>query len=69
MGIELNSDDARLRAGESLLRPYKIAKEQGCKFYLGSDAHSPKSLDEAIGFFEKFVDLLDLKESDKFILK
>ena len=66
VGIELNSDDARLRGGESLLRPYKIAKEQGCKFYLGSDAHSPKSLENAIPLFEKFIELLDLKESDKF---
>ena len=69
VGIELNADDARLRAGESLLRPYKIAKEQGCKFYLGSDAHSPKGLEDAIGLFEKIIDLLDLKESDKFILE
>ena len=42
VGIELNfnwlntPDDEM----EIHLRPYRIAKEEGCKFYLGSDAHA-----------------------------
>ncbi|MBR2615878.1 MAG: hypothetical protein IKC69_04295 [Clostridia bacterium] len=50
---------------ESILRPFHIAKEAGCRFYLGSDAHTPE------GFWKKkeeltlLVELLGLTESDK----
>ena len=68
MGIELNMPifqytDEQL---EHILRPYRIAKDCGCKFYLGSDAHHPAELAEAKKKFERIVDLLDLEESDKF---
>ena len=65
IGIELNtpliksSDDAELR-------PYKIAKACGCKFYLGSDAHTPKDLLAALARFEAITNALDLTEDDKF---
>jgi len=49
-----------------LLRFYRIAKECGCKFYLGSDAHSLKDLDGAMAIFERIIDLTGLEESDKF---
>ena len=65
VGIELNYYDIR-KATESTLRPFRIAKEQGCKFYLGSDAHHPQDLDPAIKGFERAVELLDLTEDDKF---
>ena len=41
VGIELNSSDMNfLNEEESVvLRPCKIIKRCGCKFYLGSDAH------------------------------
>lgn len=51
---------------EKILRPYRIAKKCGCKFYFGSDAHHPNGLDTALAQFEAIVDALDLKESDKF---
>ena len=51
---------------ESILRPYKIAKKCGCKFYLGSDAHTQDGFIGAKENFEKIVDLLELEESDKF---
>ena len=68
-GIELNInwwqlDDPELEP--SVMRPYFIAKECGCKFYMGSDAHHPNELDGAMRRFERIVDILDLKESDKF---
>ncbi len=69
-GIELNACDLMFsdEEAETVLRPYKIAKECGCKFYLGSDAHHPSELDAARELFEKGVTLLDLEETDKFII-
>ena len=70
IGIELNmksifnSDEEK----EILLRPFFIAKECGCKFYLGSDAHKTEALKGAKENFLNIVDLLDLKEEDKFKL-
>lgn len=69
IGIELNmktlgmSDESK----QILLRPYYIAKDCGCKFYLGSDAHSTNNLASAKENFEDVITTLDLKESDKFI--
>ena len=54
---------------ETVLRMFKIAKECGCKFYMGSDAHHPKGLKEAKGIFERAIDMLGLTEDDKFIIK
>lgn len=53
----------------SILRPYQIAKKCGCKFYLGSDAHHPTTFDNAVDNFKAIIDALDLKETDKFVLK
>ncbi len=70
IGIELNtktifnSDEEK----EILLRPYYIAKDCGCKFYLGSDAHKVTALETAKENFERIITLLDLSESDKFVL-
>lgn len=71
VGIELNSDDMKFTdsEAETVLRPYKTAKDVGCKFYMGSDAHHPKELDIAKGRFERAIDLLNLTEDDKFVLK
>jgi len=49
-----------------VLRPYKIAIECGCKFYLGSDAHTVAGLERAIPEFEKMIDLLGLTEDQKY---
>lgn len=67
-GVELNFRyDAT--AGDDLaavLRPYRIAAKQKCRFYFGSDAHHPAVLDAAKSNFERIVDALDLKEEQKF---
>ncbi|MBQ7474911.1 MAG: hypothetical protein IJS78_03210 [Clostridia bacterium] len=67
IGVELNfpapgtdAPDARI-----MLLPYRIAKEEGCKFYLGSDAHHPEELRRAKANFEAITDLLGLTEDDK----
>ena len=58
--------EAAKGAEEIVMRPFRIAKSQGCKFYLGSDAHSTAALDAAVGRFDWAVSYLDLKETDKF---
>jgi histidinol phosphatase-like PHP family hydrolase len=50
------------------LRVYMIAKEMGCKFYFGSDAHTVPGLGWAKRNAERIIDLLSLEEDDKFIL-
>lgn len=71
VGIELNASDMDFADNEAeiILRPYRAAKEAGCKFYLGSDAHHPDSLSNSVRIFERAVDLLNLTEDDKFILR
>jgi len=68
VGIELNSSVLGFPdEDESLaLLPYRIAKECGCKFYCGSDAHCEWHLPYAKPRFERAVDLLNLTEDDKF---
>ncbi len=51
---------------DTVLRPFRIAKHMGCKFYLGSDAHHPSAFNNCTDLFERAITLLDLKESDKF---
>ncbi len=69
-GIELNivtigmTDEQK----EIFLRPFFIAKECGCKFYLGSDSHKTSALACAKENFEDVITKLNLKESDKFVL-
>ena len=67
-GIELNQTDMSFpdAAESAVLRPFRIAKSCGCKFYLGSDAHHPKGFLRMREVFERAVRLLDLRESDKF---
>lgn len=46
-GIEINKSDFRgedRQLSESLLRPYRLAKTAGCRFYFASDAHSVDQL-------------------------
>ncbi len=70
-GIELNASDMNFADNEKdiVLRPYKIAKKCGCKFYCGSDAHHPEAFDEVKAIFERAIDLLELTEDDKFIIQ
>ena len=68
VGIELNSGDMKFKDEEKsiILRPFEIAKKEGCKFYYSSDAHHPKELNEVKAIFERAIDLLDLAEENKF---
>ncbi len=70
VGIELNFNSFGFEGADlqTILLPYRIAKEEGCKFYFGSDAHRPEALVSAKKNFENIVDLLGLTEYDKFRL-
>ncbi len=70
VGIELNSMDMMCedRETDTVLRPFKFAKECGCKFYCGSDAHRTNDFDNAKALFEKAVNYLELTEDDKFVI-
>ena len=65
MGVELNMPLIDC-SSEEILRPYRIARACGCTFYLGSDAHTPKSFIGARKKFEAFTEALGLTEDDKF---
>lgn len=70
LGIELNMKTISLSQEDKdvLLRPYKIAKKCGCKFYLGSDSHKLSAFENMKENFEDIITSLDLKEEDKFII-
>jgi len=70
-GVELNADDFRLLEKdeeEILLRPFRIARDCGCRFYFGSDAHTVEELAEAPALAEKAIRLLELEERHRFML-
>lgn len=70
LGVELNiyvnwyNDDQLKR----ILRPYHIAKECGCKFYLGSDSHHNTDIMRAPNKLQSTLDVFPLEETDKFIV-
>ena len=70
IGIELNSSDMSFGDEEAdrVLRMFRIAKAQGCKFYCGSDAHHPDGFEKAGEIFVRAIELLGLTEEDKFCL-
>lgn len=69
IGIELNQwgfpANYTQSQKESILRPYRIAKEMGCKFYLGGDAHVPEEFAPRKEEFRLLIDALGLTEEDK----
>lgn len=67
MGVELNVGVSEA-SSEEILRPYRIARSCGCKFYLGSDAHYPKNFERSLARFEAITEALNLTEDDKFPL-
>lgn len=71
VGIELNACSMAYKPEEedAILRFYRIARECGCKFYCGSDAHQPHELDKAKALFQKAVTALALQEEDKFMIQ
>ena len=70
VGIELNESFNHYTEDEwkLILRPYRIAKSHGCKFYLGSDAHTVKGLEYAMQKHQRMVEDLGLTEEDKFTI-
>jgi len=68
VGIELNMFDMMYSEEdrETILRPFRVAKAQGCKFYLGSDAHHPEEFKDFSEIFERAISDLGLTENDKF---
>lgn len=70
VGIEINSDEMTnvKENGDILLRPYRVAKKCGCKFYCGGDAHELEKMVTAKSRLEKGIEMLGLTENDKFIL-
>lgn len=70
VGIELNAHDMGFANAEAdvILRPYRIAKKCGCKFYLGTDAHTQAGFENTRERFERAIDLLVLQEEDKFFV-
>lgn len=71
IGIELNQEDMSFQEEEKniVLRMFKIAKECGCKFYFGSDAHHPSQFKKCRTILKRTVQYLNLQESDKYHLK
>jgi len=68
IGVELNRADMQFAPSEqeAVLRMFRIAKQMGCKFYLGSDVHQTHGFTGVKQTFEKTVELLALTEKDKF---
>ena len=69
-GIEINVscfNDCWLDHEEDMLRLYRLAKEEGCRFYLATDAHHPKSLNLIPERAQTIIDRLGLVREDLFI--
>ena len=54
---------------EIVLRMFRVAKAMGCKFYCGSDAHTPGYLKFAVSVFEHALPKLELSENDRFYIE
>lgn len=69
-GVEINADDFVFDDNETdvILRPFLTAKDCGCKFYLGSDAHYRSQFPKAISSFERAITLLELTDDDKYTI-
>ncbi len=69
-GIELNYADFLFsdEEAETILRMFHIAKQCGCKFFYGSDEHRFNSREDEQEVMDRAIDLLELKETDKFLI-
>ena len=68
IGIELNFTTERYTGDQldRVLRVYRSAKDEGCRFYFGSDRHIHGSYEWLIGQWNIIIDKLGLEESDKY---
>ena len=69
-GVEINFGLERYQDGEKeiVLRPYRIAKDCGCKFYLASDAHTFDEFADVPARLNAIIDALELTEEDKYFI-
>lgn len=70
-GIELNLSSfapAWHEHEDAMLRLYRLAGEEGCKFYLASDAHHPAELSVIPERAPEVIEKLGLTKEDQFIL-
>lgn len=70
-GVELNIyprwyDEDQLKR---VLRPYMIARDCGCKFYLGSDSHHGTNLLNAPAKLKGILGVFPLEATDRFTVK
>ena len=71
MGIELNTSCLAFRSEEeaqAVTAFYTVAKECGCKFYIGTDAHHPAQLVGQKAIAQCFADRLGLTDEDRFYI-
>ncbi len=68
VGIELNRCDMSYseREAYAVLRMFRIARDCGCRFFCGSDAHDATALTETPAIMERAIRALGLQEADKF---
>lgn len=68
VGIELNRCDMTYsdREAYAVLRMFRIARDCGCRFYCGSDAHDATALAETPAILTRAIRALGLTEADKF---
>ena len=68
VGIELNRCDMNYseREAYAVLRMFRIARDCGCRFYCGSDAHDATALAETPATMARAIRALGLQEADKF---
>ena len=65
VALNFNSFDYDVEQLASILRPYRIAKECGCKFYFRSDAQHLHHLKKEKANFPNIATLLNLTENEK----
>ena len=71
-GIEINLScftDGWRAHEDAMLRLYRLAGEEGCKFYLASDAHHPDELNVVPERAPEVIALLGLAKEDQFLLE
>lgn len=69
-GIELNACDfGEFETDkENCLRLFKLAKEEGCKFYCASDSHSVEDYNKVEEVLPAVIEALGLEEEDRYLI-
>ena len=70
-GIEINLScfgEGWREHSDAMLRLYRLAGEEGCKFYLASDAHHPEGMNVVPERAPEVIEALGLTKEDQFIL-